>query len=62
MNVVHFLAGGPSLVRNLEEGRYGPDAGALLAAAMDAHRIGFWSPLPVAMLAEAASGVRSRAH
>jgi hypothetical protein len=58
VNLVQFLAGGPSLVRDLENGRYGPDAGALLAAAMDAHRIGFWSPLPIAMLAEAASGYR----
>ena len=55
VNLVQFLTGGPSLVRALEKGRYGADASALLAAAISAHRIGFWSPLPVAMLAQAAS-------
>ncbi len=62
VNVVNYLAGGPFLVRHIEQGRYGPDARALLTAAMDAHCIGFWSPLPLAVLEEAARGYLRPQH
>jgi hypothetical protein len=61
-DVVQYLTGGPYLVQYYDEGRYGADAHALLTAAMDAHRVGFWSPLRPDLLAEAASGYLPLRH
>ncbi|MFI6250486.1 tetratricopeptide repeat protein [Streptomyces sp. NPDC051016] len=56
--VTQNLAAGPDLVRHFEQpsGRHGRHGRALVAAAMDARRLGVESPLPLRFLRAAAPG------
>jgi hypothetical protein len=55
LRVTQTLAGGPLLIGHYTD-LVGTAAHAVLTAAMDAHRIGCESPLPAALLAQAAPG------
>ncbi|MEV4311343.1 hypothetical protein [Actinocrispum sp. NPDC049592] len=60
-HVIQTLAGGPALVERYEHPDRPTDryAAAIISAAIDARRLGFRSLLPLALLADAASGYLS---